>query len=70
MSSSEQIAIRQWLSKPAPYFGACGCMGPQNGEPFCPCKMRMVEKVNGDYYLIKEHRSPEGITHSAEKVTV
>lgn len=20
--------------------GACACMGPQNGEPECPCKMR------------------------------
>lgn len=19
---------------------ACGCMGPQNGEPLCPCMMR------------------------------
>lgn len=21
-------------------MGACFCMGPQNGEPFCPCIMR------------------------------
>lgn len=23
-------------------MGACFCMGPQNGEPFCPCKMRQM----------------------------
>ena len=21
-------------------MSGCFCMGPQNGEPFCPCKMR------------------------------
>lgn len=28
---------------------ACNCMGPQNGEPFCPCMMRRlgVIKQNG-----------------------
>lgn len=20
--------------------GACACLGPQNGEPYCPCRMR------------------------------
>lgn len=29
MITLEQIAIRQWLSNPAPYMGACGCLGPQ-----------------------------------------
>jgi len=66
--TNEQIAIKQWLSKPAPCFVACGCMGPQRGEPFCPCKMQMVEMVDGKYYLITEHRSPDGITHTAELV--
>lgn len=22
----------------------CACMGPQRGEPLCPCKMRAVER--------------------------
>lgn len=22
-----------------PYMGACGCMGPKNGEPYCGCEM-------------------------------
>ena len=21
---------------------ACGCMGPQNGDPYCPCQMRSM----------------------------
>ena len=28
---------------------ACNCIGPQNGEPLCPCQMRSVEIVNGRY---------------------
>jgi hypothetical protein len=26
---------------------ACNCIGPQNGEPKCPCMMRNVFKKNG-----------------------
>jgi hypothetical protein len=26
---------------------ACGCIGPQNGEPRCPCQMRFIVKRNG-----------------------
>lgn len=25
----------------------CNCIGPQNGEPLCPCMMRGVIKRNG-----------------------
>lgn len=31
--TAEQKAIRQFLSKPAPYGSACGCMGPQSIGP-------------------------------------
>ena len=65
--TNEDTAIQQWLSKPAPYFDVCGCMGPLGDDPKCPCGMKMVEKVDGDWYEIKEHRSPEGITHTAKK---
>lgn len=27
----------------------CHCVGPQNGEPFCPCRMREVKIVDGRY---------------------
>lgn len=25
---------------------SCACMGPQNGEPLCPCRMRAVARMN------------------------
>jgi hypothetical protein len=28
---------------------ACGCIGPQNGEPLCPCQMRGVQIRDGRY---------------------
>lgn len=48
--TNEQIAIRQWLSKPAPYYDACACRGPQDGYPHCPCIMPKVEKVEVHYF--------------------
>lgn len=27
----------------------CFCVGPQNGEPLCPCRMRSVRIVDGRY---------------------
>lgn len=29
--------------------GACGCVGPQNGQPLCPCQMRNVRIKDGRY---------------------
>ena len=66
--TNEQIAIRQWLSKSTPYSAPCGCLGPREGEPDCPCAMRWIEKVHDQWYRIREYRSPDGITHSAEKI--
>ena len=68
--TNEQIAIRQWLSKPAPYFEACACLGAKEGMPACPCAMQMIERVDGKWYRISQHRSPDGITHTAELVEV
>lgn len=28
---------------------ACNCVGPQNGDPVCPCMMRGVSVRNGRY---------------------
>jgi hypothetical protein len=28
-------------------YQACNCIGPQNGQPACPCAMRNVKVVNG-----------------------
>lgn len=32
----------------------CGCMGPQNGEPVCPCAMKYVKVVDGHYIQITD----------------
>lgn len=66
--TQEQRAIRQHLSKPAPMMNPCGCMGPQDDDPVCPCAMRYVEKVDGVWYRVEEHRSPDGVTHTATKL--
>lgn len=36
---------------------ACCCIGPQNGEPVCPCRMRNVTIENGRY-VRKEDLGP------------
>lgn len=27
----------------------CSCIGPQNGQPVCPCQMAYVDIINGRY---------------------
>ena len=65
MENDAALAIQQHLSKPRPWSDACACMGPRNGDPVCPCRMGWVERVNGRWWKITEHRSPNGVTHSA-----
>lgn len=33
---------------------ACNCIGPQNGQPLCPCAMRGVRVVNGRYVKVTD----------------
>ena len=35
----------------------CNCIGPQNGQPLCPCAMRNVTVENGRY-VRKEDLGP------------
>jgi hypothetical protein len=37
-------------------------------EPLCRCAMSCVEIVDGIYYRVDTHRSPDGITHTAKKL--
>lgn len=32
-----------------PQYPACGCMGPQDDDPVCPCDMASVIKWNGQW---------------------
>lgn len=34
---------------------ACFCVGPQNGEPLCPCRMRGVQVRDGRYVETIDH---------------
>lgn len=33
----------------------CACIGPQNGEPLCPCRMRGLRKENGRWVEAIDH---------------
>lgn len=35
-----------------PESTSCGCVGPQNGQPLCPCQMRGVQIQNGRYVRV------------------
>lgn len=34
---------------------SCHCVGPQNGEPACPCMMKNLKKVNGRWIETIDH---------------
>ena len=34
---------------------ACFCIGPQRGEPLCPCMMRNVKIRGGRYVQVIDH---------------
>ena len=69
VDTQEERAIRQWLSKPYPMSHACACIGRREPtDPVCGCAMAWVEKIDGHFFQIKEHRSPDGVTHSAEEI--
>lgn len=38
-----------------PAASMCGCIGPQNGEPLCPCRMRQVTIKDGRYVEVIDH---------------
>lgn len=50
--------IKEWFDRHAALEGdheigaglrACHCIGPQNGQPVCPCAMRGVTVEDGRY---------------------
>lgn len=46
---------RQWGgSKADQNIHACGCIGPQNGQPLCPCAMRGVKIIDGRYVRVED----------------
>lgn len=37
---------------------SCGCVGPQRGEPLCPCKMRGVVQRKGRWVQVERDLGP------------
>ncbi len=59
-ASMRETVIREYLMMPRPSLYPCGCMGPQDGDPVCPCSMRSVvtiECIGGKrYFRVNEVR--------------
>lgn len=45
-------AIYDYLMKTYPDMFMCGCLGPKNGEPLCPCRMKQVFKLKDVWFRI------------------
>lgn len=39
-------------------MSSCFCMGPQNGEPLCPCAMKSVRIKDGRYVIPEKDLGP------------
>lgn len=62
MTQDENQAIIQFVARKDSIVDyACGCLGPLNGAPLCPCAMKYVELVNGKYYRISSKIAEDGI---------
>ena len=64
----QKEAIRLWLAKPEFVGEPCGCLGPRDEQPACPCAMaaRFVV-VDGYYYEVKQIRKEYSIVKQIRK---
>ena len=37
------------------YYTLCNCIGPKDGEPLCPCRMKNVKVQDGRYIEVIDH---------------
>jgi hypothetical protein len=44
-----------WLAPANDNVHLCGCIGPQDGEPLCPCAMRGVKIDDGRYVKVVDY---------------
>jgi hypothetical protein len=59
MAHESMLERAAWLAANSPRPAhACNCIGPQNGQPRCPCAMRDVQVVNGRYVLPAQDLGP------------
>lgn len=53
-----QKALTSQMAKPDQHVNSCGCVGPQNGQPLCPCKMSGVKIKDGRYVMPERDLGP------------
>lgn len=41
--------------KPNTTVHSCFCIGPKNGQPVCPCRMRNLQVQDGRYVEVIDH---------------
>ncbi|MFN3833408.1 MAG: hypothetical protein ACK4SQ_14375 [Allorhizobium sp.] len=49
LSITEEWLMRRAALEDGHDVHACNCIGPQNGQPVCPCRMRGVSIEDGRY---------------------
>lgn len=57
MYDDYRLGVNQpaWPSTRADQVYQCGCIGPQDGAPVCPCRMRSLRIQHGRYVEIIDH---------------
>ena len=57
--NSDRLRYREWTTDHAsPQVDPphqCGCIGPQDGNPVCPCRMRSLRVQHGRFVEIIDH---------------
>lgn len=49
---------REMMAQKTGLSDACACVGPQNGQPLCPCQMRGVIVRDGRYIMPERDLGP------------
>jgi hypothetical protein len=50
--------------------GPCYCIGPQEGEPLCPCLMKQVGVKNSKYVTLEQDLGPVPKEYDKSKLMV
>lgn len=59
--SPKSHQVRQWgavIASGASPIAPCNCVGPQGGQPLCPCQMRGVIVKDGRYVRPEQDLGP------------
>lgn len=59
LTLEKHAAVQEYMARLPIHTGPCCCMGPQNGEPRCPCAMNYVVRMPSGYYEMSEVPDPD-----------